>query len=59
MFDYPNTVVEKVQKIGKTADGKKNYYHVFYHERKKESRRSKTIRKIRSQGGKYGVQSTK
>lgn len=53
MFNHPNTVVDKVQKIGKTADGKENYYHVFYHERKKESKRSQTIRKIRKQGGKY------
>jgi len=59
MFDYPNTVVERVQKIGKTTDGKENYYHIFYHERQKESKRSKTIRRIRSQGGKHGVQSTK
>ena len=54
MFNHPNTVISKIQKIGKTSDGLEYYYHVFYHERVKDSKLAKTIRRIREKGGKYG-----
>lgn len=52
-WNYPNTVVDNITYNGKTESGEREYF-IFYHDRKRPSKKSKDIQRLKARGVEYG-----
>lgn len=57
-WENPHTVIDNITFNGITPQGAREYM-IFYHKREKESKKSKTVKRLKSKGARFGKASVR